>query len=129
MSADPEDPDTADAGAEQRRVRDDLSRLAELLDRGEDGWVVRRAVERLLAEQRRLRDETERLGSATTSMISLLSTTTNRRGEMLRVSKTRGPRLSPPSQNRWNRGTPSIPEALTGRLPSPTSRMKPTSTW
>lgn len=63
------DADTPEARREveqaQSRVRDDLGRLAELLDRGEDGWLVRRDVERLLAEQRRLREETAAAGGQT----------------------------------------------------------------
>ncbi len=47
-----------DAEDARRSVRDNLGRLAELLDRGEDGWLVRRSFERLLAEQQRLRDAT-----------------------------------------------------------------------
>ncbi|MEZ6318658.1 MAG: hypothetical protein R3B49_07895 [Phycisphaerales bacterium] len=50
---------------EQAKVRDDLGQLAELLDRGEDGWLVRRSFERLLDEQKRLRDETARLTEST----------------------------------------------------------------
>lgn len=53
------------ASAEQSRVRDELGRLAELLDRGEDGWLARRGVERLLEEQRRLSQQTERLARET----------------------------------------------------------------
>ncbi|MEQ8769268.1 MAG: hypothetical protein RIB60_02040 [Phycisphaerales bacterium] len=47
-----------DAEDARRTVRDNLGRLAELLDRGEDGWLVRRSFERLLTEQQRLRDAT-----------------------------------------------------------------------
>ncbi|MEM9064481.1 MAG: hypothetical protein AAGB51_03210 [Planctomycetota bacterium] len=54
-----------DAETEQRRVRDELANLAEMLDRGEDDWLARRGVERLLEEQRRLQDETEELGQET----------------------------------------------------------------
>lgn len=49
----------------QARVRDSLGQLAGLLDRGQDGWLVRRSFERLLDEQKRLRDETARVGAET----------------------------------------------------------------
>ncbi len=54
-----------DAEDARRSVRDNLGRLAELLDRGEDGWLVRRSFERLLAEQERLRDATAAQRAAT----------------------------------------------------------------
>lgn len=50
---------------EQARVRDELGRLAEMLDRGEDDWVVRRRLERLLDEQRLLREQTGAIGAST----------------------------------------------------------------
>jgi hypothetical protein len=53
------------AEAEQRDVRRDLGRLLELLDRGEDSYVVRRSLERLLDDQRRLEADTARAGEAT----------------------------------------------------------------
>ncbi len=49
--------------AEQQRVRDELSNLIRQLDRGEDGWVARRALERVVEEQRALIEETQRTGS------------------------------------------------------------------
>jgi len=54
--------DGEQAEGEQREVRRDIGRLLELLDRGEDGWVVRRALERLLDDQRRLASDTARAG-------------------------------------------------------------------
>lgn len=42
----------------QERVRDDLGRLVDLLDRGEDSWLVRRDLERLIADQRSLMEQT-----------------------------------------------------------------------
>ncbi|MEM7754136.1 MAG: hypothetical protein AAF297_00710 [Planctomycetota bacterium] len=53
------------AEEEQRDVRRDLGRLLELLDRGEDSFVVRRSLERLLDDQRRLEADTARAGEAT----------------------------------------------------------------
>jgi len=55
----------ADARTEQQRVRDELANLAEMLDRGEDDWLARRGIERLLEEQQRLQEETEALGGET----------------------------------------------------------------
>jgi hypothetical protein len=50
---------------EQREVRQEIGRLLELLDRGEDSWVVRRSLERLLEDQRRLESDTQRAGEGT----------------------------------------------------------------
>lgn len=50
---------------DQSRVRDELGRLAEMLDRGEDDWVVRRQLERLLEEQQRLHEQTRAIGDRT----------------------------------------------------------------
>lgn len=50
------------AEGEQRQVRDELAGLVDLLDRGEDGWVARRSVERLIEEQRRLMEQTRQAG-------------------------------------------------------------------
>lgn len=44
------------AGAQQR-VSDELTSLIELLDRGEDSWVMRRQVEQLLTDQQNLERE------------------------------------------------------------------------
>lgn len=63
-SSDGRDPEDA-ARDDQADVRRELSDLASLLDRGEDGWAARRAVERLLDEQRRLREQTGKLGAQT----------------------------------------------------------------
>lgn len=55
-----------DEGVEaQDDVREELGSLIALLDRGEDGWLVRRSVERLLQEQKRIREETARAGQET----------------------------------------------------------------
>ncbi len=50
----------------QEDVRDQLGRLVEMLDRGEDGWLARRSVERLLSEQREL---AARTGEAAREMV------------------------------------------------------------
>ncbi len=50
---------------EQQAVRDELQRLAAMLDRGSDGWLVRRELERLLEEQQALMQETASAGAQT----------------------------------------------------------------
>lgn len=59
-NADEQEPERA--AQEQQRVRDELANLINLLDRGEDGWVARRSVERLLEEQREIMEQTRRAG-------------------------------------------------------------------
>ena len=54
--------DTNDA---QQEVRDQLSDLIALLDAGEDNWVARRSLERLLEQQRALRTDTAQTGAQT----------------------------------------------------------------
>ena len=58
----PEEREAADA---QQQVQDELQQLIELLDRGEDNWVVRNTIERLAREQRELREQTRRAGQQT----------------------------------------------------------------
>lgn len=53
------------ARSEQETVRDELGRIVEMLDMGQDGWLVERELQRLLEEQRRLRQETSSLGERT----------------------------------------------------------------
>jgi hypothetical protein len=50
---------------EQEAVRDNLSRLAEMLDKGEDTWVISRTLQRLAQQQRELKGQTERAGEKT----------------------------------------------------------------
>lgn len=52
------DRDLAEAGKGQREVQDALTQLAEMLDRGQDTWAVRRAIERLLNDQRQVTAQT-----------------------------------------------------------------------
>ena len=52
--------------ASQEMVRDELGQLVRLLDNGQDAWVARRSVERLLADQRRLLEETQAMAGRTT---------------------------------------------------------------
>jgi hypothetical protein len=59
-------PEQAQAVEEaQEAVREQLGRMAEMLDRGEDSWVMSRALQRMLQQQRDLQAQTERLGERT----------------------------------------------------------------
>lgn len=51
-----------DVREDQQAVRDALAEVVEQLDRGEDGWVARRALERALEEQREVTEQTRRAG-------------------------------------------------------------------
>lgn len=59
-SAAGEDPekDAAAAQEAQKQVREELASLVGMLDRGQDGWTVRREVQRLLDQQRDLTQQT-----------------------------------------------------------------------
>lgn len=54
-----------EARAAQERVQEALTQLANMLDRGQDSWGVRRALERLIAEQRQLAAQTSAAGGQT----------------------------------------------------------------
>jgi len=54
-----------EAREQQEQTRDELARLVDLLDRGEDNWLARRAVERLVSEQQELMRQAEELGAET----------------------------------------------------------------
>lgn len=49
----------------QQATRDELAQLVGLLDRGEDAWVVRNALQRALEQQRELRERTREIGEQT----------------------------------------------------------------
>lgn len=49
----------------QEEVQDRLRELIEMLDRGEDNWVVRNSIERLIREQQALREQTAEIGQQT----------------------------------------------------------------
>jgi archaellum component FlaC len=49
----------------QQDVEDELEQLIEMLDRGEDSWLSRRSIERLLQEQRALMAQTEAAATQT----------------------------------------------------------------
>jgi len=53
------------AKRQQQQVRDALTQIAELLDRGEDAWVARRKIEELARQQRELHDKTTELARDT----------------------------------------------------------------
>ncbi|GAB4550174.1 MAG: hypothetical protein Tsb0013_11810 [Phycisphaerales bacterium] len=53
---------------DQRRTEQELSDLIEMLDRGEDNWVVRNEINRLLEEQRALQQRTDQLGQETAGL-------------------------------------------------------------
>ncbi len=54
-----------EAQPEQQKVRDQMQRLAELLDRGQDNWVVKNKLSQMVKSQRELRDRSRQLGSKT----------------------------------------------------------------
>jgi hypothetical protein len=51
--------------ASQESVREQLGRLAEMLDRGEDTWLAMRSLQRLLQQQQELQTQTQRAGERT----------------------------------------------------------------
>lgn len=58
--------DAAALDQAQEGVQERLTSLIEMLDRGEDAWVVRRQLEYLVEEQRELREQTDDAGRDTT---------------------------------------------------------------
>lgn len=69
----------------QDRVRDELDQLVRLLDNGQDAWVARRSVERLLSEQKRLLQQTMDIASRTTGR-DLASLSPDERTELERIA-------------------------------------------
>ncbi|USN98382.1 MAG: hypothetical protein H6810_09395 [Phycisphaeraceae bacterium] len=63
--ADHADSDPAQAQRAQEEVRDELARLIDQLDQGQDGWLVRRNIEQLLNEERSLADRTKEMAGKT----------------------------------------------------------------
>lgn len=49
----------------QESVRDQLGRIAQALDRGEDSWLASRALQRVLQQQKDLKAQTDRVGEQT----------------------------------------------------------------
>lgn len=70
----------------QDKVRDELGQLVRLLDNGQDAWVARRSVERLLADQRRLLEETMAMAGRTTGR-SLDQLSQDERSELERIAE------------------------------------------
>jgi hypothetical protein len=52
-------------GKAQESVRDQLGRVAQALDRGEDSWLAARAIQRVLQQQKDLKAQTDRIGEQT----------------------------------------------------------------
>lgn len=71
---------------DQRRVREELARLIEDLDRGQDAWVVRRTLEQLLGDQRALRDRTGEAGRRTVGR-TLAELTPDERTDLERIAQ------------------------------------------
>ncbi|CAG0995794.1 hypothetical protein PHYC_02552 [Phycisphaerales bacterium] len=65
LSPESRDQSHQQAASGQKEVQDELTSLANLLDRGQDVWAVRRQLEKLLTEQRQLRAQTEATGAET----------------------------------------------------------------
>jgi hypothetical protein len=62
----PDQSTRAEAGRRQDQVREELGRLIDLLDQGQDSWATKRAIERLLEQQRQLQQQTGQAGQQTT---------------------------------------------------------------
>ena len=69
----------------QREVEERLAQVAELLDRGEDAWVLKRRLEGLLEEQRDLQEATEGAGAGTTGKTTE-ELTPEERSELQRIA-------------------------------------------
>lgn len=59
------EPQLEKAKDEQRQVRDELARLIDMLDQGEDSFASKRSLERLLEQQQQLRERTGNAGRET----------------------------------------------------------------
>jgi hypothetical protein len=75
----------ADPAEAQDDVRESLERLIDQLDRGQDDWVVRRAIERLAETQRELAEQTARIGEQTVGR-ELGELTPDERTELERIA-------------------------------------------
>jgi hypothetical protein len=53
------------AAEDQQQVRDEMTKLAELLDRGQDNWVVKNKLDQLIKAQEQARERTKALGQQT----------------------------------------------------------------
>lgn len=70
----------------QEQVRDELTQLANMLDRGQDTWAVRRTLERLLTEQRQLTSQTRAAGEQTQGQ-SAAQLTQAQRDDLARLAR------------------------------------------
>lgn len=80
------DPAEQRAAEEQQRVEDELSSLIEMLDRGEDNWVVRNQIERLAREQRELQARTKSMVARTAGR-SLDQLTPDEQSELQKIEE------------------------------------------
>ncbi len=77
------------AGEEQAKVEASLTQLADMLDRGQDGWVVRRSLEKLLTEQRQVEAQTRAAEEGTRGQ-GLEQLSRQDRDELERLSRRQG---------------------------------------
>jgi hypothetical protein len=57
--------DAKDLSQAEKTVQEDLTQLANMLDRGQDNWAVKHAIEKLLIEQKQLTSQTAATGANT----------------------------------------------------------------
>ncbi|MFG0328175.1 MAG: hypothetical protein ACF8SC_13025 [Phycisphaerales bacterium JB037] len=76
-----------DASEAQAEVREELARVAELLDRGEDAWIVQRAIDSLIEQQERLAEQTRDAGERIADGASTESLTPAERSELERIAE------------------------------------------
>jgi hypothetical protein len=75
-----------EADDQQRSVRDELGQLMERLDLGEDAWLARRSIERLLDEQRAITEQTQQVSEQTLGR-DTAELTDEERGELERIAE------------------------------------------
>ncbi|MFN0133088.1 MAG: hypothetical protein ACKVW3_11265 [Phycisphaerales bacterium] len=94
-----------EVGGDQETVREELGRLVEMLDRGEDSWLVSRELQRLAEQQRELLQRTQKQAERTMGKKAEDLTPTER-GEIERLSE---------EQSRLARGAEKVMDALSQR--------------
>lgn len=75
-----------DAAQQQERVREELTRLVDMLDAGQDGWVMQRRLEQLLRQQAELREQA-RAAAAENAGVPADQLTRQQRSEMERIAE------------------------------------------
>jgi len=85
------------ASRAQEEVQDRLRELIEMLDRGEDNWVVRNSIERLIREQQELREQTAQIGQQTAGR-EAQDLTSAERSELERIAERQN-RLAQETEN------------------------------